>query len=62
MSWNNEELNKLDDERRVRAARTYADEAREKRLSIITRVGVVLLGLFIVFGGIGSCMYGYPKY
>ena len=62
MSWNNEDLNKLDDERRVRAARAYADEAKEKRLSIITQVGVVLLGLFLLFGGVGSCMWGYPKY
>lgn len=62
MSWNNEELNKLDDERRVRAARAYADEAREKRLAIIVQVGIVLLGLFLLLGGVGSCMWGYPKY
>lgn len=35
-----------------------ARELREERLSIITKVGIVLLGLFVVFGG----MYGYPKY
>lgn len=62
MSWSNEELNKLDDERRVRAAQIFANEAREKRLAIVTQIGVVLLGLFLLSGGVGSCMYGYPKY
>ena len=39
-----------------------ARELREERLSIITKVGILLLGLFLLLGGVGSCMWGYPKY
>ncbi len=62
MSWNNETLDKQDDERAIRAREARAYETRQKRVALLTQVGVVLLGLFIVFGGIGGCMYGYPKY
>lgn len=39
-----------------------AKDVRERRLAMLTHAGIVLLGLFLLFGGVGSCMYGYPKY
>jgi regulator of protease activity HflC (stomatin/prohibitin superfamily) len=27
-----------------------------------TIVGIILIALFLIFGGIGGCMWGYPQY
>ena len=34
----------------------------ERRKLWWTYFGVTLLSLFLLLGGVGSCMYGYPKY